>query len=64
MRIDAGLPPCRELPCGAAAFFFGKGYFAAGAAKRPPKNFAQTTGIVLTSVDYYDSLCIQTIAIV
>ena len=24
MRIDAGLPPCRELPCGAAAFFFGR----------------------------------------
>ena len=22
MRIDVGLPPCRELPCGAAAFFF------------------------------------------
>ena len=37
LRIDAGLPPCRELPCGAAAFFFGKGYFAAGAAKRPKK---------------------------
>ena len=24
MRIDVGLPPCRELPCGAAAFFFGR----------------------------------------
>ena len=41
LRIDVGLPPCRESPCGAAAFFFGR--FAARLFK-PAQAFGRPQG--------------------
>ena len=41
LRIDEGLPPCRDSPCGAAAFFFGR--FAARLFK-PAQAFGRPQG--------------------